>query len=77
MLADVRVVEGHAMNSMKTTLLLGAMTGLFLFVGYALAGENGMLVALAFAALSNLFYSRRSTVMGDVPRQLFLPVHDN
>ncbi len=41
------------MNSMKTTLLLGAMTGLFLFVGYALAGENGMLMALLFAGLCN------------------------
>lgn len=48
------------MNTMKTTLLLGALTGLFLFVGSALAGEGGMLLALVFAGLMNfvaLFFS--------------------
>ena len=38
---------------MKTTLLLGLMTGLFLAVGYMLGGQSGMLIALAFAAVSN------------------------
>lgn len=38
---------------MKTTLLLSVMTGLFLLVGYWLGGQSGMLVALAFAAVSN------------------------
>lgn len=41
------------MNTMKTTLLLGALTGLFLFVGYALGGQSGMTIALVFAALTN------------------------
>ena len=41
------------MNMMKTTLLLGVLTGLFLFVGYALGGEQGMLLALAFSAVMN------------------------
>jgi heat shock protein HtpX len=43
------------MNVMKTGLLLAAMTALFLAVGYALAGEGGMLMALAFAAAMNVF----------------------
>ena len=41
------------MNMMKTTLLLAAMTGLFLFMGELLGGRNGMLGAFAFAALMN------------------------
>src|SRR6266571_4962362 len=38
-------------NTMKTTLLLAAMTGLMLLVGEALGGRAGMTMALAFAAL--------------------------
>jgi heat shock protein HtpX len=41
------------MNMMKTTLLLGAMTALFLLVGDALGGQRGLVMAFAFAALSN------------------------
>jgi hypothetical protein len=33
------------MGMLKTTLLLGAMTGLFLFVGELIGGQNGMLMA--------------------------------
>lgn len=40
-------------SAAKTTLLLGIMTGLFLVVGYLLGGQNGMMVALGFAAISN------------------------
>ncbi len=43
------------MNTMKTGLLLAAMTALFLGIGYALAGEGGMFLALAFAAAMNVF----------------------
>jgi heat shock protein HtpX len=43
------------MNVMRTGLLLAAMTGLFLAVGYLLGGETGMLMALAFSVVSNLF----------------------
>ena len=41
------------MNMMKTTLLLGALTGLFLFMGHALGGETGMFIALVMAGLMN------------------------
>lgn len=38
----------------KTTLLMAGLTGLFMLVGYLLAGQHGMLIALGFALLSNL-----------------------
>ena len=38
----------------KTTLLMAGLTGLFMLVGYLLAGQQGMLIALGFALLSNL-----------------------
>ena len=41
------------MSMMKTTLLLGAMTGLFLFVGELIGGQNGMFVALVMAGVMN------------------------
>jgi heat shock protein HtpX len=41
------------MNMVKTTLLLGALTGLFLAIGYGLGGERGMLAALVMAGLMN------------------------
>jgi heat shock protein HtpX len=39
---------------MKTTLLLGALTGLFLMVGQALGGRGGMTIALVLAAVMNM-----------------------
>src|SRR5688572_4927609 len=48
------------MSAMKTTLLLGALTGLFLMVGQALGGRSGMTIALVLAAVMNvaaLFWS--------------------
>jgi heat shock protein HtpX len=42
------------MNTVKTTLLLGAMTGLFLAVGELMGGRNGMTLALIVAAVMNL-----------------------
>jgi heat shock protein HtpX len=48
------------MNTMKTTLLLAAMTGLLLVVGGALGGRSGMTFALVMAAVMNfgaLFWS--------------------
>jgi len=48
------------MNTLKTTLLLGAMTGLLLAVGAALGGRSGMTFALVMAAVMNfgaLFWS--------------------
>ena len=41
------------MNTMKTTLLLGAMTGLLLLVGDAIGGRSGLTVALGVTALMN------------------------
>jgi heat shock protein HtpX len=43
------------MNVMRTGLLLAALTGLFLAVGYLVGGETGMLMALAFSVVTNLF----------------------
>lgn len=43
------------MNLVKTTILLTVMTMLFMFVGYLLAGQGGMLIALLIAAAMNLF----------------------
>jgi heat shock protein HtpX len=40
-------------NVFKTTLLLTVMTLLFMLVGRALGGQNGMLLALIFAAVMN------------------------
>jgi heat shock protein HtpX len=41
------------MNMMKTTLLLGALTGLMVLVGDAIGGRQGMVMALGFAGLMN------------------------
>jgi heat shock protein HtpX len=43
------------MNTVKTALLLGLMTGLILFVGGALGGRSGLTIALVFAAAMNFF----------------------
>src|SRR6201990_1977504 len=40
-------------NTFKTALLLTSLTLLLMFVGRAFGGENGMFVALAFAAVMN------------------------
>lgn len=41
------------MNSMKTTLLLAGLTGIFLAVGHSLAGQGGMMMAFIFAVIMN------------------------
>jgi heat shock protein HtpX len=43
------------MNYARTALLLAALTGLFLAVGYLIGGSGGMLAAFAMAAGMNLF----------------------
>ncbi|HTM39002.1 MAG TPA: zinc metalloprotease HtpX [Terriglobales bacterium] len=40
-------------NTFKTAFLLTALTLLLLFIGRALGGQNGMLIALIFAAVMN------------------------
>jgi len=42
------------MNNLKTVILLGAMTGIFLFVGGMAGGESGMIIAFIFAAIMNV-----------------------
>src|SRR5271155_2846416 len=47
-------------NTFKTAFLLTLLTLLLMFIGRAFGGENGMLLALAFAAVMNFisyFYS--------------------
>ena len=41
-------------NTMKTTLFLGALTGLFLLIGSAIGGTTGMFIALLLAVGMNM-----------------------
>lgn len=41
------------MNSLKTTLLLGGLTGILLVIGQVFGGQSGMVIALIFAAVMN------------------------
>src|SRR3712207_1442620 len=43
------------MNTVKTAMLLAALTALFGVVGYMLGGANGMMIALGLAVATNLF----------------------
>ena len=43
------------MSYFRTAILLAAMTALFMGVGFLIGGQSGMLVALAVAAVMNLF----------------------
>ncbi|WP_374382845.1 zinc metalloprotease HtpX [Dongia sp.] len=43
------------MGYMRTALLLAAMTGLFLAVGYVIGGQTGVLFAFGLALVMNLF----------------------
>jgi heat shock protein HtpX len=45
--------EEDTMNFARTALLLAAMTGLFLAIGYLIAGEGGALVAFVIALAMN------------------------
>lgn len=51
------------MNLVKTAMLLGFMTALFMGVGYMLAGTGGMMIALIIAAAMNLFSFWKSDKM--------------
>jgi heat shock protein HtpX len=42
------------MNNIKTVILLGALTGLFLLVGGVAGGQSGMLIALVLAGIMNI-----------------------
>ncbi|MDZ4371597.1 MAG: hypothetical protein U1C74_09285 [Phenylobacterium sp.] len=41
------------MNALKTTVLLAALTGLFLLIGVLLGGITGLFIAFGFAAVMN------------------------
>lgn len=43
------------MNTLRTGVLMAALTGLFLAVGGLVGGSTGMLIAFAFALATNLF----------------------
>lgn len=43
------------MNYFKTTILLAAMTGLFVGIGFLLGGTGGMMIAFAIAVAMNAF----------------------
>lgn len=43
------------MNYFRTTLLLAALTALFMAIGYFIAGQSGMLIAFLIAAAMNVF----------------------
>jgi heat shock protein HtpX len=43
------------MNTVKTAVLLAAITGLFLLIGFLIGGPTGIIVAFVFAALMNFF----------------------
>ncbi|MBZ9859773.1 zinc metalloprotease HtpX [Mesorhizobium sp. CA12] len=43
------------MNTLRTAMLLAAMTALFMGVGYLIGGPSGMVIALLIAAGTNLF----------------------
>src|ERR1700730_13407207 len=42
------------MNTFKTTILLAALTGLLIAIGYSLGGQGGMLLFFGFAVVINL-----------------------
>lgn len=43
------------MNYFRTAMLLAAMTALFMFVGFLIGGQSGMVIALLIAGAMNLF----------------------
>ncbi|MEZ4733197.1 MAG: zinc metalloprotease HtpX [Caldilineaceae bacterium] len=45
---------GRVWNTMKTTLLLASLTGLFLVIGGAIGGQTGMVLALLLAVAMNM-----------------------
>jgi heat shock protein HtpX len=43
------------MSTLKTFILLAGLTALFMVIGYAIGGQAGMIIALGFALVTNLF----------------------
>lgn len=75
------------MNSTKTVILLGLLTGLLVAAGGAMGGRNGMVIALVIAAAMNFFsywysdkivlkmYGARAITEGESP-QLYRTVRE-
>ena len=55
MMGGLRVRPVFFMNALKTTLLLGALSGLLLFGGELIGGRQGLYTALAIAVAMNFF----------------------
>lgn len=74
-------------NTLKTTLLLGLLTGLLLWMGRAFGGSQGMVIAFAFAVIMNFgsywfsdkivlrMYSAQEVDMNSAP-ELYRIVHN-
>jgi len=74
-------------NTLKTTLLLGALTGIILWCGQFLGGSQGLVIAFVFAAVMNFgsywfsdklvlaMYRARPVDMNDAP-ELYRIVHN-
>ena len=61
------------MNTVKTAMLLAAMTALFVAVGGAFGGQNGMIMAFGFAIIMNFFtywYSDKIVLMSNGAREI-------
>jgi heat shock protein HtpX len=75
------------MNTMKTTILMAVLTVLFVLVGNAIGGQNGMVMAFLFAVVMNFgtywfsdkmvlrMYGAQELTQTDNP-QLFQMVHE-
>src|SRR5260363_29180 len=80
-------VEEYPMNWIKTTILMAAITALFMSVGHLLGGQQGMMIALLFALAMNFFsywfsdklvlrMYRAQEVDDSIAPQLYRIVHD-
>ena len=61
------------MNALKTTLLLGLLTGVLVVGGGILAGQNGLYLGLAMAVVMNFtsyFFSERIALMSYSAQQV-------
>ncbi|HZT42241.1 MAG TPA: zinc metalloprotease HtpX [Chthonomonadaceae bacterium] len=61
------------MNNLKTTILLAAMTALFVAIGGLLGGRGGMVIAFLFALVMNFasyWYSDKIVLMSQGAREL-------
>src|SRR3981081_142863 len=47
--------RSHMHNTLKTTVLLAALTGLLVVIGGALGGQGGMLLFFGIAVVMNMF----------------------